>query len=150
MVSFDDKIEIPVNDVLTVGVMDRFKFDHLSSAPFRLRKTKSHLSFSGVRRLDFVHPIDLFTLALGLRSFGVFCPKAIDESLQPLNFSLLVLVGSQNLFLARGFLSDIFVVIAAVRYQFPLIDLNDSLGEGIQERPVVRDEENRARNKYSR
>ena len=112
--------------------MDRFEFDHLSAAAFRLRKTKSHMSFSGVRRLDFVHPIDLFTLALGLRRFGVFCPKPIDESLQPFDFSLLVLIGSQDLFLARSFLSDIFVVIAAVRYQFPLIDLDDSLGEGVQ------------------
>ena len=84
------------------------------------------MPFSRVRRLDFVHPIDLFLLALRLGRFGVFRAKPIDENLQPFDLSLLIFIGGQKLFLTCRLLGDIFVVIAAVRNQFALINLDDS------------------------
>ena len=133
LISVNGTIELPVDDGLTVGVVNLLELENLAAAPFRLRKAKGHMAFGGIWHLDFVHPIDLFALALRLGGLGVLRPKPIDESLQPLDLSLLILIGSQDLFLPGSFLSDVFVVVAPVLYQFALIDLDDSLSQGVQE-----------------
>jgi hypothetical protein len=116
-----------------------------STAPFRLRKTEGNTVLSRVRRFNFVHPVDLLSLALRLGCLGVFRSKPIDESLKFFDLPLLVFVGGQNLLLPGRFLYDVFIVVAAVGDQFVLIDLDGPFSECVQERPVVRDQQNRPR-----
>ena len=79
------------------------------------------------RGVDFLHPLDLFQLALSLRCLARLGTEAIGEALQTGNFSLLVFVGGKMLFLSRRFLRDVAVPIAAIPVQTGVRDLDHFL-----------------------
>src|ERR1700677_1342645 len=123
LVSLNGIVEAPVDHGFAIGMVNRLELQDFSTTPLRLRKTEANMTLSEVRRFNFVHPVDLFSLALRLGCLGVFGPEPIDESLKLFDLLLLVFIGSQDLLLPGRFLYDIFVVVAAVGDQFVLIDL---------------------------
>ena len=119
--------------------------DRAQPAARRLRKAKlDRLRLRG-RRVDFFHAIDLLELALRLRGLARLGAKAVGELLERRDFFLLILVGRELLFFARGFLLDVAVPVAAVTEQLRLRDLDDAADERVQKFAVVRNHQDRAR-----
>ena len=112
--------------------------DCAQPAARRLREAKLDRFRLRGRRGDFLHAIDLFELALRLRGLACLGAKAVGELLEGGDFFLLILVGRELLFLARGFLFDVAVPVAAVTEQLRLRDLDDAADERVQKFAVVR------------
>ena len=111
------EVQSSINDQFAVCVVDILQSNRPQSAPRRLRKTKfDRLRLRG-RRGDFFHPIDLLQFALRLRRFARLRPEAIGELLERRDFFLLIFVGRELLFFARGFLFDVAVPVAAITEQ---------------------------------
>jgi len=63
---------------------------------------------------NFLHALNLLELALGLGGLGVLGAEAVHEIHQVRDFALLVFIRGNQLFLRRGALGEVVLVIAAV------------------------------------
>ena len=113
--------------------------DALAAAP-RLRKAKMNRLLRGLGCVDAFHACDFLQLALRARRHAGLGAKAVGESLQPVNFALLVLMSRELLNIARRALHEVFVEVAAVPVQLAAFHRNDAVAEQIEKFPIVRDE----------
>src|SRR5438477_12950894 len=99
-------------------MIDLFQRDHAEAAAHRLREMELDRLPARDRGRDFFHAIDLFQLALGLRSFAGLGAKSIGKQLERRDFFLLILISGELLLFARRFLLDITVPVAPITYEF--------------------------------
>ena len=129
--------------MVAVTLPHPFKGDHALTAARGLGEGKGNRRLLGLRRLDPLHPGQLLDAVLGLGRLAGFRPEAVDEALEFLDLPLLVAVGGPLLFVPGRLLLQVGVVVAAVAVELPVADLEDRVADGIEERSVVGDGQNR-------
>src|SRR5207248_1081127 len=77
------ELQSPINNQIPISMIDIFQRDHAQAAAHRLREMKlDRLSApESFRGADLFHAIDLFQLALCLRSFAGLGAKSIGKQL---------------------------------------------------------------------
>src|SRR6476660_7042036 len=70
-----------INNQIAISMIDIFQRDHAQTAAHRLREMELDRLSARDRRLDLFHAIDLFQLALCLRSFACLGAKSIGKQL---------------------------------------------------------------------
>lgn len=117
--------------VRTVALGDLRKLGHDAPARFRLREGEMHGLFF-FRNFNPLHLFQLFNAALDLLGFRCRVAEAINEDFQLFDAVVLGLVGGFELLFARGFRSQVLVVIAGVE-MYPLVpDFDDAFDRDVE------------------
>jgi hypothetical protein len=140
------EVEIPIHDVIAVGLLDVFQLDDFEAGARRLGKAEVN-AFEFVLRLfdgDFLEALDLFLLRFGAGGHGGLGAETVDEFLKVGDFALLVFEGGGLLFFAGFFFDEEVVVVAVVVMEALRAELEDAGAEGVEEGTVVRDDDEAA------
>ena len=138
------EVESSVNGQVTVGKVDVFHGNDALAGTLRLGEAKLDFLVLGDGSFDLFHSIDHFEFVLGTGGEIGFGFEAVGPVLHLRDFLLLILVGGDELFLARGLFPQVVVVVAFVAGDFGLGDLEDGVTQGVEENTVVGNEQNGA------
>ena len=97
--------------------MDVFQADDALAAALRLGKLKIDLAVVGRGSLDPFHALDLLQLALCLGRLGVLGAEPVHEDHETRDFTLLLLVGGQELLFVGLALFQVVIVTTLVADQ---------------------------------
>ena len=145
MALFDLKVEIIVDDIITIRLAHPFECDDLLASAWGLREAKAHRRLVGFRSFDTHHATELLDAILSLCSLAGFCTEAINEILKMGDLFLLVTIGGELLFLTCLFLFQTGIEISRIANEFTVTNLHNATADEIQKFPIVRNRQNRSR-----
>ena len=138
------EVHAPVDDVLTVRVMDVLQLDHAPAAALGLRELEADRAAIADGSLNLLHALDLLQLRLRLRGLRVLRAEAVGELLKLLDLLLLRPVRRELLRILLFALAEVVVVVAAEAHEPALADFHDAADELVEELAVVGDQQDRA------
>ena len=141
------EIEVAVDDVVAVGLLHVLQVDDLPAGAGRLGKLEIDPPQVLLRLVHghLLQALDLLLLRLGPRGQRGLGAEPVDEFLQVGDLALLVLEPRRLLLLAFVLLPEEIVVVARVALEGAPAQFEDAGAEGVQERAVVRDDDEAAR-----
>ena len=130
----------------SLGIAQHRVFEQHELARGLRRRREAELERAvDVRGRDELHPLQRLDPALRLLGLRRLRAEAVDERVQVRDLPLLLDVGCLlQRELARAFALELRVV-AGVRDELARVDVHDAVDDGVEEVPVVRDEQQRAR-----
>jgi len=140
----DHEIEAVDHDVVAVRAAQALELDHDAAGLGRIREVEVDLLPLGwdLDDLDLVQGLDP---ALDLPGLGGLVAELVDERAGFVDLFLLPPVGLAQPLHGRRVLDDVLRVVAVVVGQRLEPDLGDPLDRGVEEVPIVGDEDHRAR-----
>src|SRR3974390_1252657 len=137
--ALDGEIDVVEDFFRAVAFGDRFALDHGASAGIGLREAEVDGLFFG-RNLDPLDLLQLLKAALYLLGLRRLITEAVDERLKLLDAFSLVLVRSDQRSAALLRLRQVVLVVAAVKVDPLVPDLDDAIDRDIEKVAVVRDQ----------
>ena len=143
--SLNGKLELIVNDLISVSHVDVFQLDDFLIGAFWLGEVEfENLAGSNGLGQSFEF-LELLNTALYLGGFRSNRAKTIDELLNAFDFLVLVTIGLYLLLISFGALLEVCRIVASVGNELFLIDLVDGFNELIHEVAVVRNHQQSTR-----
>ena len=98
-----------------------------------------------VRQFDLLHFVQRLLPAFRLRRLRTFGPEPVDHALEVLLLAVAVALGGLEIAAALLAFAAVVVVVARVAGHLPGVDLQRQAGQLAQQKTVVRDQQQRAR-----